>query len=76
VDGLKTGKVLGAGLDVLDYESKSFCSIFNNVQLPDTLAYLITAKNVILSPHIAGWTIESHLLLATTIVKKIKKIYS
>tara|TARA_B110000027_G_scaffold121532_1_gene135804 strand:- start:46 stop:984 length:939 start_codon:yes stop_codon:yes gene_type:complete len=75
VKGLKTGKILGAGLDVLAYESKSFSTVFKNDQLPDALAYLIAAKNVILSPHVAGWTVESHLLLATTIVEKIKKIY-
>ena len=75
VEGLKTGKILGAGLDVLAYESKSFSTVFKNGELPDALAYLIAAKNVILSPHVAGWTVESHLLLATTIVEKIKKIY-
>ena len=75
VEGLETGKILGAGLDVLAYESKSFSTVFKNDQLPDALAYLIAAKNVILSPHVAGWTVESHLLLATTIVEKIKKIY-
>ena len=75
VEGLKTGKILGAALDVLAYESKSFSTVFKNDQLPDALAYLIAAKNVILSPHVAGWTVESHLLLATTIVEKIKKIY-
>lgn len=75
VKGLKTGKILGAGLDVLAYESKSFSTVFKNDQLPYALAYLIAAKNVILSPHVAGWTVESHLLLATTIVEKIKKIY-
>ena len=75
VEGLKTGKILGAGLDVLAYESKSFSTVFKNDQLPDALAYLIAAKNVILSPHVAGWTVESHLLLATTIIEKIKKIY-
>ena len=74
VEGLKTGKILGAGLDVLAYESKSFSTVFKNDQLPDALAYLIAAKNIILSPHVAGWTVESHLLLATTIVEKIKKI--
>ena len=75
VEGLKTGKILGAGLDVLAYESKSFSTVFKNDQLPNALAYLVAAKNVILSPHVAGWTVESHLLLATTIVEKIKKIY-
>ena len=74
VYGLKTGKILGAGLDVLAYESKSFSTVFKNDKLPDALAYLIAAKNIILSPHVAGWTVESHLLLATTIVEKIKKI--
>jgi len=75
VEGLKTGKILGAGLDVMAYESKSFSTVFKNGELPDALAYLIAAKNVILSPHVAGWTVESHLLLATTILEKIKKIY-
>ena len=74
VYGLKTGKILGAGLDVLAHESKSFSNVFKNDKLPDALAYLIAAKNIILSPHVAGWTVESHLLLATTIVEKIKKI--
>ena len=37
--------------------------------------YLLNAKNVILTPHIAGWTIESHERLAQVIVDKIKALY-
>ena len=75
VTGLQSGKIMGAGLDVLEYETRSFSSIFNDDKLPLALEYLIQAKNVILSPHVGGWTRESQIKLATTIVEKIKKIF-
>ena len=75
VTGLKSGKIIGAGLDVLEYETRSFSSIFSDDKLPSALEYLMHAKNVILSPHVGGWTRESHIKLATTIVEKIKKIF-
>ena len=40
--------------------------------MPVAFQYLIEANNVILSPHVAGWTIESKEKLAQTIVNKIK----
>lgn len=72
VNGLKSGAVLGAALDVLEYESNSFHSIFYSGNRPPALEYLLTADNVILSPHVGGWTVESHKRLATTLVEKIK----
>ena len=75
VTGLQSGKIMGAGLDVLEYETRSFSSIFNDDKVPLALEYLIQAKNVILSPHVGGWTRESQIKLATTIVEKIKKIF-
>ena len=75
VTGLKSKKIIGAGLDVLEYETRSFSSIFNEEALPPALHYLMEAENVILSPHVAGWTCESHIKLATTIVDKVKKIF-
>ncbi len=72
VDGLKSGKVLGAGLDVLEYEKLSFESLFSENDIPKAFKYLLQAKNVILSPHIAGWTFESHRKLALVIVAKIE----
>ncbi|MEC3905950.1 2-hydroxyacid dehydrogenase [Tamlana sp. 2201CG12-4] len=68
---LKSGKILGAGLDVLEYEKASFETLFSS-KLPDAFQYLIHADNVLLSPHIAGWTVESKEKLAQTIVDKIK----
>jgi len=72
VDALQSGKVLGAGLDVLEYEKSSFENMFTDDSLPEAFQYLIQAENVILSPHVAGWTVESKIKLAQTIVNKIK----
>ena len=70
---LQTRKILGAGLDVLEYEKLSFENLFTSAEeMPAPLKYLIEAKNVILTPHIAGWTVESKIKLAQTIVDKIK----
>ena len=72
VEALKSGKILGAVLDVLEYEKSSFEQLFSSDKLPEAFQYLIHAQNVILSPHVAGWTVESKAKLAQTIVDKIK----
>ena len=71
VSALKSGKILGAGLDVLEYEKASFEDMFTST-MPGPFQYLIAAKNVLLTPHVAGWTLESKAKLAQTIVDKIK----
>ncbi|MDD2386924.1 MAG: NAD(P)-dependent oxidoreductase [Bacteroidales bacterium] len=71
VAGLKTGKILGAALDVIEYEESSFektGDLLNN----KNFQYLAKQQNVIMSPHIAGWTNESKLRLATVLIDKIK----
>lgn len=75
VDAMKSEKILGAGLDVLEYEKLSFETMFNEEETPAALQYLLNAKNTLLTPHIAGWTFESHERLAQVIVDKIKAIY-
>ena len=75
VIALKSGKILGAGLDVLEYEKASFENLFTNNKIPKAFQYLINSKNVLLSPHVAGWTVESKEKLAQTIVDKIKSNY-
>jgi D-3-phosphoglycerate dehydrogenase len=78
VSALQTEKILGAGLDVLEYEKNSFENLFkknvtsSGVEMPEAFQYLIQSKNVLLSPHVAGWTVESKQKLAQTIVDKIK----
>lgn len=72
VDALKSGKIVGAGLDVLEYEKSSFENLFASDSIPEAFNYLITSENVLLSPHVAGWTVESNIKLAQTIVDKIK----
>jgi len=74
VKGLKSGKILGAGLDVLEYESSSFNSIFKEKNIPKSIEYLINSENVILSPHVAGWTVESYKKLSKVILDKINQL--
>ncbi|MFL9830228.1 2-hydroxyacid dehydrogenase [Flavobacterium sp. ST-87] len=75
VTALQSGKILGAGLDVLEYEKLSFETLFQDKTTPEAFQYLLEADNVLLSPHVAGWTFESHEGLAQVIVDKIKKLY-
>jgi D-3-phosphoglycerate dehydrogenase len=71
VKNMKSEKVLGAALDVLEYEKLSFEGIDSST-LPSDFRYLIDSNRVVLSPHIAGWTHESHYKLAKTIADKVK----
>ena len=75
VEALESGKILGAGLDVLEYEKLSFENLFIDAVKPKAFDYLLQAENVLLTPHIAGWTFESHQKLAQVIVDKIIKLY-
>jgi len=71
VTALKSGKILGAGLDVLEYENLSFESLFTDKELPRAFQELLQFDNVLVSPHIAGWTTESKMKLAEITVEKI-----
>lgn len=71
VKAIEKGQIKGAGLDVLEYETSSFESFLNDTNKPEALRYLMESKKVILSPHVAGWTHESHEKLAKTVVEKI-----
>ncbi len=70
VDALKAEKILGACLDVLEYEEVSFENLNKNT-LPEAFQYLAESEKVILSPHIAGWTIESYIKLSSFLADKI-----
>lgn len=71
VTAMKNGKVRGACLDVLEYESVSFENI-EAKNLPEDFQYLITSDKIVLSPHIAGWTFESYEKLSSFLAEKIK----
>ena len=73
VEALQSGKIKGAGLDVLEYEKLSFETLFEG-EKPKAFEYLLQAENILLTPHIAGWTFESHQKLAQTIADKIKSL--
>lgn len=68
VKAMEKGKVRGVALDVLENEK---LSKLTTRQL-QSFNYLKGKSNVILTPHIAGWTFESHLKINVALVKKIK----
>ena len=68
VEAIESGKVLGACLDVLEYEKSSF----ENLEIENQdLKYLLDSEKVIVTPHIGGWTHQSKEKLAQVIVDKI-----
>lgn len=72
VEGLKNGKIKGACLDVLDKETAAFDVALEQT---DEWDYLSQHPNVVLTPHVAGWTTQSYLRLSEVIVSKIKKVF-
>ena len=56
---------------MLEFEKLSFENLFENDTLPKSFDYLIQSDYVLLSPHIAGWTVESKIKLAKTILDKV-----
>ena len=67
IEALNEGKILGAGLDVLEYEAFS-----NELQnTPSELQDLFSRNNVVLTPHVAGWSVESNYKLSYFLAEKI-----
>ena len=74
VKNIENKKVLGACLDVLEYEAVSFEGI-DFKEIPKPMQYLIKSDKVILTPHIAGWTHESNIKLAEFLAEKIIAVF-
>ncbi len=72
-DSNRDGKVIGAGLDVLEYESTSFENL-SAEELPQPFQELRKSDRVILSPHVAGWTVESHKKIAEVLATKVVNV--
>ena len=80
VEAIKSGKIKGAALDVLEYEKSSFenldASTSFNAQDKADLQFLLNSEKVIVTPHIGGWTVQSKEKLAQIIVDKILSQFS
>lgn len=74
MDAILTGKVKGAVLDVLEYESSSFEQVFSG-DLPPDFQQLLESDQVLLSPHVGGWTNESYYKLSSVLADKIEAAY-
>lgn len=75
VAGMEANKVLGAALDVNEYEEQSFVKLKPD-ELPEPYQYLRRSDRTVLTPHIAGWSIEAEEGHARTLYRKITKKFS
>ncbi len=66
--GIESGKILGAGLDVLEKEK------FPTLKMQDWYNELIENQKVILSPHVAGWTFDSYRKISEVLAEKLKNL--
>lgn len=73
LDAIDTGKVIGACLDVLEFEGTSFEKLEESNPV---FKRLIESNRVLLSPHIAGWTHESNFKMSNFLFKKIEAHFS
>jgi len=75
IKNIRSGKVIGAALDVLEYEQTSFENLHSAEKIPETFEYLTKSDRVLLTPHIAGWTHESNIKLSEFIADKIIRTF-
>ena len=75
IKGLKSKKIQGACLDVLEFEKTSFENTFSE-RIDADFQYLLSCKNILLSPHVAGWTFESYEKLSKVLADKIECFYN
>ena len=68
IDALKQGVIAGAGLDVLENEK---LDSFSALQLEE-MNYLTKQPNVILTPHIAGYSAEAFYKMSAVILEKLE----
>lgn len=70
VRALEEQYLLGAALDVIEYEDMTRDGL-DMEHLPDAFRYLLDSPRTVLTPHVAGWTIESKEKLAQVLAQKI-----
>lgn len=68
LNGIKAGRILGAGLDVLEVEK------FPKLAEQDWYSDLINEPKVLLSPHVGGWTFDSYRKISEVLATKLKNL--
>jgi len=71
LDLLDSGKLYGAALDVLENEKLESYS----KEQKATLNRLLSHPNVLVTPHVGGWTFESYQRINEVLIDKLKKSF-
>lgn len=66
---IREGKILGAGLDVLEVEK------FPALRAQEWFTDLINTGKVLLTPHVAGWTFDSYRKISEVLAEKLKNLH-
>jgi len=74
VEALKSGHVLQCALDVIEYESVSFEQL-DAQHIPAPMQFLLNSDRALLTPHVAGWSHESHLKISQVLAEKIIRLF-
>ncbi|RYE16671.1 MAG: phosphoglycerate dehydrogenase, partial [Sphingobacteriaceae bacterium] len=68
LNAIKSGKILGAGLDVLEKEK------FPTLAEQTWFEELKASGKIILTPHVAGWTFDSYRKISEVLAEKLKNL--
>ena len=70
VEAIRNEHIIGAALDVIEYEDMSRDGL-DLEHLPPAFQFLIESPRTVLTPHVAGWTVESRYKLAKVLADKM-----
>jgi D-3-phosphoglycerate dehydrogenase len=73
IESIQKGSTIAAGLDVNEFEKKSFEHFFDHTD-NEALKFLLASDKILLTPHVGGWTAESYYKLSSVLADKILDI--
>ena len=73
LNALSQGRVIGAGLDVLEEEGASFEALS---QPSESWPELVKRSNVVFTPHVAGWSVQSKWRMVAHLLEQIDEFRS
>ena len=71
LDAIDSGKVLSAALDVIEFEGRNLEGLDLDNVASATLDRLLKNDQILITPHVAGWSVESYYKLSSVLADKI-----
>lgn len=71
LDAIDAGNVRSAALDVIEFEGRSLEGLELGDDAVATLERLLKNDQILITPHVAGWSVESYFKLSSVLADKI-----